>query len=136
VEAGAGVVVVGAAAFVLVVDAVDEDEAAAAVVVGVLIAPPPTVGPQALRSSAPAASAVITPAPDLIRAPCAVRSAAREPSQCRGDVPADGCRQLLGALDVVQVRRPEAGHEGSSPYASPAWPCGSRDCLEQIVIKA
>ena len=76
VAVGAGVaVVVGEGASVGVgveASAVAGLLVVAAVVVGVSIAPaPPTVGPHALSSSAPAASAVTRPAPALMPCPLA-----------------------------------------------------------------
>jgi hypothetical protein len=77
--AGAGALVVGMSVAVgvgsgtdVVGAGVDEvEDAAADVVVGVSIAPaPPTLGPHALSSSAPAASAVTRPTPALIPSPC------------------------------------------------------------------
>ena len=75
VAVGAGAaVVVGEGASVGVGEgvAVAAPLVVAAVVVGVSIAPaPPIVGPHALSSSAPAASAVTRPAPALIPCPLA-----------------------------------------------------------------
>jgi hypothetical protein len=77
--AGAGAAVVGTSVAVgvetgteVVGAGADEvEDGAADVVVGVSIAPaPPTLGPHALSSSAPAASAVTRPTPALIASPC------------------------------------------------------------------